>query len=442
MPACAARHGLGRHRRGVHRQAPPQRGGQASALRVGLVLPCRRGRAQSHSQASSDLCETLRPAQRVAALQQAQHGGGVQLRAAVHVAVLARHHVGQFAALGGHAPGDRPARAPASRCAPSWPMWRGHCRRRRALAQVVHQAGEAHRQRCRPGARDMSSTIIRCTPVSTSGWCSGGCGTPHRRSTSGSSRASAPHSRSTSNMRLGRALHQPARQLLPHALGHQRIDLAGATISRISCHRLGATRSRSGAAKRASRRMRTGSSAKASDTWRSTRASRSSRPPKGSTSVPSSAARHGVDGEVAPRQVVLERDLGRGVEQEAVVARRGLALGARQCILPRRSAGAGRPGSRGPPARSPGPAVRSGVAPTTTQSRSLRGRPSSASRTAPPTTPSAAGTSPCHQRAGGRVRRSRGSPARPARRPPRLPRPGACTRGRHRRRSRRAAARA
>ena len=63
-------------------------------------------------------------------------------------------------------------------------------------------------------------------------------------------------------------------------------------MARISAIVSGATVKPSGAkraAKRATRRMRTGSSTKAADTCRSSRASRSRRPPYGSTSVPSSA---------------------------------------------------------------------------------------------------------------------------------------------------------
>jgi hypothetical protein len=41
----------------------------------------------------------------------------------------------------------------------------------------------------------------------------------------------------------------------------------------------------------------------------------------------------GVDGEVAPRQILFQRHVGRGVEDEALVARRGLALGARQGVF-------------------------------------------------------------------------------------------------------------
>ena len=43
--------------------------------------------------------------------------------------------------------------------------------------------------------------------------------------------------------------------------------------------------------------------------------------------------RHRVDRQIAPRQVLLERDVGRGVRNESFVAGRRLALGARQRVF-------------------------------------------------------------------------------------------------------------
>ena len=79
--------------------------------------------------------------------------------------------------------------------------------------------------------------------------------------------------------------------------------------------------------------MRTGSSANAGETWRSTLSARSRRPPCGSISAPSLVLGHRVDGQVAAREVLLERDAAVGVELEAVVAGAGLALGARERVL-------------------------------------------------------------------------------------------------------------
>ena len=43
--------------------------------------------------------------------------------------------------------------------------------------------------------------------------------------------------------------------------------------------------------------------------------------------------RHGVDGQIAPRQVLLQRDVGQKMHGEAVVALRGFALGTRQRVF-------------------------------------------------------------------------------------------------------------
>ena len=176
-----------------------------------------------------------------------------------------------------------PTSSRALRC--SWPMWRG-----RTSAGVVPLPRSWQRQAKRTGSDApsralMSSTIIRCTPVSISGWYSARWGTPHSLSTSGSSRASAPQARSTSNMRLGRCSISPRDSSCQTRSGTRWSTSPWATISRIRAWVSGATvKSGNRAAKRASRKMRTGSSVKASVTWRSTRSCRSRKPPWGSIS--------------------------------------------------------------------------------------------------------------------------------------------------------------
>ena len=226
-PAQAARRrGFG-HRRGVHRQRRAQRRGQARALRVGLVLACRRGRAH----------RTRRPA----ALRRSAPAGAVRRSAPAGAAAAAAFS----SALRCTLPCSRATTSASSRHSVgtfqrshsvrtsftlriSWPMWRGS-----TSAGVVPLPRSWPRQAKRTGQAGVAAAPTCPAPASGARRCRspGGararCGTPHRRSTSGSSRASAPHSRSTSNMRLGRALHQAARQLLPDPLGHQRIDLAG-----------------------------------------------------------------------------------------------------------------------------------------------------------------------------------------------------------------------
>ena len=62
-------------------------------------------------------------------------------------------------------------------------------------------------------------------------------------------------------------------------------------------------------------------------------ASRSSRAVERVDDAALLVARDRVDREVAAREVLLERHVGRGVELEAVIAARGLALGARERVL-------------------------------------------------------------------------------------------------------------
>jgi hypothetical protein len=54
---------------------------------------------------------------------------------------------------------------------------------------------------------------------------------------------------------------------------------------------------------------------------------------EGIDDVVARVARDGVDREVAPAEILLERDVRRGVDGEPAVAGRGLALGARQRVL-------------------------------------------------------------------------------------------------------------
>ncbi len=102
-------------------------------------------------------------------------------------------------------------------------------------------------------------------------------------------------------------------------------------------------------------------------------------------SVAGLALGHGVDGEVAPLQVLLQGHVGREQRGEAAIAGRDLALEARQRVLLVRLRMQEHREFACRPRCSPGAVSSSGVAPTTTQSRSPTGRPSSRSRTAPPT---------------------------------------------------------
>ncbi|GAO26293.1 Nitrogen assimilation regulatory protein NtrX [Alicycliphilus sp. B1] len=83
--------------------------------------------------------------------------------------------------------------------------------------------------------------------------------------------------------------------------------------------------------------MRTGSSRKASVTWRSTRRSKVARAAigveKAIGAYPVCAGSYRIDSEVAPREIFLQRHVGRGLHDEAAVAAPALALGARQRVF-------------------------------------------------------------------------------------------------------------
>ena len=128
----------------------------------------------------------------------------------------------------------------------------------------------------------MSTTIMVWTPVSISGCHLAGWGMPHRRSTSGKSRARAPQARRVSKKREGVASPRALASSTQTRSGTRASTSPAATMARIRSRVSAATlkpRSAKRAAKRARRRMRTGSSAKAGETWRRTLASMSARPP-------------------------------------------------------------------------------------------------------------------------------------------------------------------
>ena len=133
--------------------------------------------------------------------------------------------------------------------------------------------------------------------------------------------------------RRRRTFHQPFGELLPDALGHQRIGLAG--LHHLHHQRL---RLRGDGKAEARRKPRHPQDAhRILGECRADMAQHAAADIFGAVArvdQPSRlVARQRVDGQVAALQVLLQRDVGRGVESEAVVARRGFALGARQRVL-------------------------------------------------------------------------------------------------------------
>jgi hypothetical protein len=128
-------------------------------------------------------------------------------------------------------------------------------------------------------------------------------------------------------------LHQSARQLLPHALGDQRIGLA---VNDHVAHLL----ERGG---RDSETKPRGKPRHAQDAHRVFRKGRADvaqdarfqigRAAEGIDQIAGVVARDRIDREIAAREVVFERDVGRGMKLEAVVTARGLAFGARERVF-------------------------------------------------------------------------------------------------------------
>ena len=125
--------------------------------------------------------------------------------------------------------------------------------------------------------------------------------------------------------------HQPARQLLPHALGHQGVDLTVGHHLPHQRQRLG--RQREGGKARCEARHAQQAHRVFDERFRHVAQHAGSQVALAAVRVHQMAVgttRHGVDRQVAPRQVLLQRHLGAGVEDEAVVAPARLAFGACQ----------------------------------------------------------------------------------------------------------------
>ncbi len=332
----AARGGLGRDVRGGDGQRGSQRIAQAGALGVGPVLETQAPPRVAFT-GRKGLFEARGLADGVAALQQAHDGGAVELAAAVDVAVLARHHVAQFAAVGGHAQplahffGQAGAAVLVSYVA------RQHIGRGRALAQVVHQAGVAHGQR----GVQLRGHVQHHHGVHAGidlGVVFGALGHAPQALQLGQQHGQRTAFAQQLEHARGLALHQAPADLLPDAFGHQGIHLTGAPHLLHQGH--GFRRHREFV--EPSRKAR-----HAQDAHRvfAKGVGHMAQHPglqvglaavgivDGAFAIPVRGGGHGVDGQVAPGQVLLQRDVGRRLDDEAAVARPALALGARQGVL-------------------------------------------------------------------------------------------------------------
>ena len=143
--------GAGRLRRashpaGVHRLRCLQGLQQPLPLRVRGILKAQAAPRIAFA-GQQGFVKTGRFSKRIAALQQAHQRGRAQLAAAVNIAVLAGYHVGQFAAVVGHAQALANLFQQAGAACFVADMARKHLGRCRPLAQIVAKAGEANGQR-------------------------------------------------------------------------------------------------------------------------------------------------------------------------------------------------------------------------------------------------------------------------------------------------------
>ena len=132
----------------------------------------------------------------------------------------------------------------------------------------------------------------------------------------------------------GMGLHQRARKLLPHALGHQRIDFAAAHHV---AHQIQGLR-RHGEITQPCRKPRHAQNAHRvfCKSWR-----HMAQLPRlqislaavGIDQLPLRVECHCIDGQIAARKVFFERDGRIGANRKAAIARRSLALGARQRVF-------------------------------------------------------------------------------------------------------------
>ena len=239
------------------------------------------------SQASSST--SRRSGRRSASAARRSSRSPAAARARVHDAVPARGEPRRVAAVERHAqPRRHPLGEPhAARLVPR--VARPAARRRRALAEIVHEhrVADGERESLRRRAVERAHDVHAGVDL---GMVADGCGTPNSASTSGRSAASAPQSRSTASIRDGCGSIRPRASSCQTRSGASVASSPDAATACASAPRVsGATTKPKRAAKRATRSTRSGSSAKAGDTWRSTPARRSAAPPKGSISAPFSS---------------------------------------------------------------------------------------------------------------------------------------------------------
>ena len=139
----------------------------------------------------------------------------------------------------------------------------------------------------------------------------------------------------------GPLLHQAAADFLPHALGHQGIDLAGRHHLAHEFHglgrdgKIGEARRKAGQTQNAYRvfAKRIGHMAQHAILQILLAAIGIHQVFEAVVACPVGRSGDGVDGQIAPRQVLFQRHIGSGVNHKAAIAHAVLALGASQRIF-------------------------------------------------------------------------------------------------------------
>ncbi len=320
---------------------PGDRGGgvaqthQLVGLRIGAVLQPRAAALVGFAD-GGQAADAFRTAEAVAARQQVVHGRVAQLAQAVHVEMFAAGDHGQVAVRGRHAQAFAQLAHRTHAALLVLDVLRQLIDRRQRLAEVVHQRREADlvvagRQRRGHVADQLDvhagvdlGVVLRALRHAV------------ERIDFGQHRGQRAAVMQGAQEGRGPRRAQRAHQLLPDALGHQFGELAA--LDHAAHQRAGLVGD--GEAERGEARHEARRAQHAQRILGEGRADVAQHArleiafaAMGVDQAAILALRDGVDGEVAAAEVLFQRHRGRGVDHEAAMPARRLALGARQRVL-------------------------------------------------------------------------------------------------------------
>ena len=322
-----------RHGPCVHAQRRLERGFQACALGVGLMWKITSPASMVCLAGQQHQGKARRTTQRVAALEQAQKCLGAELQTLVNVAVLGCHHGSELGAVAWYAQalrnGARHGYAP--RLMPEVPG--KHSGIRGGLAQVMHQARPARRKVRTKLCGGLHHQHLVLAAIHFRVVVGALRHTPQRINLRKDARQCAAFAQDLEKApRI--SLHQCSRQFLPYPFRDQGVHFAGCHHV---AHQLQGLRRHSEIAKPC------GKASQAQNAHRILSKSRANvaqdfgvqiaLTAMGIDDVPLRVLRHGIDCEIAPAQIVIQRDTRTGLHRKTPVARCRLALGSRQGIL-------------------------------------------------------------------------------------------------------------